>query len=181
MKKQIIQSNLMFTLLCGLFMVGFFTLSPPMVGQAKDPQPQKPGFTILKPVPTEEAATDSVQEDTSNEVPAVPSPNDGGGLVVDMDWLVNKENLIASLLMLVLTWLSGFLPFLSKITDTGKRALVVGLTVIAGFVVAKFIGPGDVSIADFASLSLTYLLTSLGYDKALKPAGLRTPKVAAKA
>jgi hypothetical protein len=181
MKKKIFQSNLLFTLLCGLFMVAFFTMSPPTTGQAQDPQPQKPGFTVLKPAPAEEAATDSLQVDTSAEEPAELSPSGGGGLVVDMDWLLNKENMIASLLMLVLTWLSGFLPFLSKITDTGKRALAVGITVIAGFVVAKFIGPGDVSIADFASLSLTYLLTSLGYDKALKPAGLRTPKVAQKA
>ncbi len=190
MKSQIKKSNLLFTLLCGMFMVTFFTLSPPTIGHTKDPQ-KKPGFSIVKPTdkevkeaPAEAAETapsDTVETPPpSTDTTTVTPPADGaGGTTIDMEWLLNKENMIAALLMLVLTFLSKWLPILSKITDTGKRALTVGVTVIAGFLFAKFIGPGDVNLADFASLGITYLLTSLGYDKAVKPAGLSTPKVSA--
>lgn len=152
--------------------VAMLTMLPPSDAQGQSNN--KAAAPVVVDTTLPDAAADA-------EPPVVvdnPQPDDQSPTVIDMEWLVNKENAIASVLFLLLTFLGKWIPGLNKIGDTGKRALVVGVTVIVGFVVAKFI-VGGFQWGEFLSLVITYLLTSLGYDKALKPAGIKTPSVAA--
>jgi len=158
--NKTIFSNVMFSVFSALFMIALFSVSPPTPMHANDPG-------------TRTGLSYAVQPDSAAQLVSLPAD---APPVVDLEWLLTKENAIASLVMLLLTFLSKWLPGLAKIPDTGKRALVVAVTVIAGFLAVKFIGPGTVSLSDFAGLAITYLLTALGYDKGLKPIGLKTPR-----
>jgi hypothetical protein len=173
MKTKIQCLNALYGMFSMIFIITFFSLLPAPETQAGDP-PSRPGMRL------EKAATVPAAEvvDTVEPAPLEPAPTPTGGVTVDMNWLLNKQNAIAAALMLLLTFLSKWIPGLNKIGDTGKRALVVAGTVIAGLLAVKFIGTAPVNWGDFASLVITYLLTALGYDKALKPVGIKTPKTA---
>jgi hypothetical protein len=182
MKTKTSKMNALFGAMMAIFAVLFFSMLPAPSAQAGGPS-KKPGLTIKK---TSADSAEAIRQaetlkifeaDTTAQPPADVPPAGGGG-AVDLPWLLTQENAIASLLMLLLTFLSKWLPFVSKIGDTGKRALVVGLTVIAGFVVGKMIQGDGFTFQGFASLGITYLLTTLGYDKGLKPWGIQTPKAA---
>jgi hypothetical protein len=185
MKTKTSKMNALFGAMMAIFAVLFFSMLPAPSAQAGGPSKQ-PGLSIKQPGAVD--STEAIQQaetakifeaDTTTQPPADVPPAGGGGAAIDIDWMLNKENLIASLVMLLLTFASKWFPGLGKITDTKLRALVVGLTVITGFLVVKFVGPGNVNWGDFASLGVTYLLTSLGYDKFLKPLGIKTPKAMA--
>jgi hypothetical protein len=174
MKSKTAKMNALFGLLSVGFMLTFFSLlpAPPTQGQA----PSKPGMRMEKPATVPAAEVVDTLEPVPVEPAPTPTPAPTGGVTVDMNWLLNKQNAIAAALMLLLTFLSKWIPGLNKIGDTGKRALVVAGTVIAALLAVKFIGTDPVNWGDFVSLVITYLLTALGYDKALKPAGIVTPK-----
>jgi len=177
MKTKIQCLNALYGMFSMIFIITFFSLLPAPETQAGDPA-TRPGMRLEKAATAPAAEVVDTTEPAAVEPAPTPTPTPTGGVTVDMNWLLNKDNALAAAFMLLLTFLSKWIPGLNKIGDTGKRALVVAGTVIAAFLAVKFIGTAPVNWGDFASLVITYLLTALGYDKALKPAGIKTPKTA---
>lgn len=124
MKSQIKKSNLLFTLLCGMFMVTFFTLSPPTIGHSKDPQKQ-PGFSIVKPTdkevkeaPAEAAETapsDTVETpppstDTTTVTPPAGDADSKNLFAIVWHWILQNKEASVGLLLLVLDALVRLTP-----------------------------------------------------------------------
>jgi hypothetical protein len=176
MKTNIIFNSLL-AFVFAFMGIGILVSMPPNGANAQTKQKAK--TELAKPAPVEaeavqlDTAPPAVVVDAPTVEPAPPAPTGA----VDLEWLLTQENAVASVLFFLIAFFSKWLPGLGKINDTQKRALVSGLTVMVGFVAWRFIGGDGFSWQGFLSLGVTYLLTSLGYDKGLKPLGVKTPKV----
>ncbi len=124
MKSKIKKSNLLFTLLCSLFMVTVFTLSPPTLSQAKEPK-AKPGFSIIQPTDKEvkeapDEAAEPAPSDTvetpppSTDEPPVTPPADGPDsknlFAIVWHWILQNKEASVGLLLLVLDALVRLTP-----------------------------------------------------------------------
>jgi len=103
--------------------------------------------------------------DSTVIVPATPDFN--------LDWLLTADNTIYGMLVLVINYLAPYLPWLRNFKDKGRRALTIGVTLLVGFFFWKLFD-AELAWSEVIGMAFTYLVTTLGYDKVLKPAGLKT-------
>lgn len=124
----------------------------------------------------QEAATTEAPQAVTPEVPA-PAGDLTGIDVPDsitVEWLLNPQNGVFSAGLLLIMYLSGFIPILNGIDDKRRRALVVGLILAAAVVVWQLFQK-DLSWTDFFGLAVSFIVTQLGYIFVLAPAGAVTP------
>ena len=121
-------------------------------------------------------STDTVEQvvEVAKDTSIVIAPPPGGTPTVN--WLFSQANAIYMLLLYVLGWLSGFIPFLKKLDDKRLRMLILGLILAGAFVVWQLFQK-DLNWQDFAGLVLAFVATQLGYQYILSPIPvLKTPE-----
>lgn len=122
----------------------------------------------------EYAQAKMVQEaQVANDSSIVVVPPPGG--TPTLDWLFNEKNGVFAALMLLLMYASGHLPFLQKIDDKRKRAIVVGVFLAIGTTVWLIFDKG-VTWQAYGGMALTFVSTQLTYIFGLAPIGLKTPE-----
>lgn len=91
-----------------------------------------------------------------------------------LEWLFNTENGVFAGLLTLLMYLSSFIPGLKAMPDKRKRALALGIFLIAGVAVWRLFDK-ELTFINFAGTVMVFLQTQLVYIFGLKPAGLKTP------
>jgi hypothetical protein len=134
----------------------------------------EPPQTSPPPQSETQASQAEVQATPAQDSTIVIDPPPGGTPTVN--WLFSQANVIYMGLLYLLTFLSGYLPFLKKLDDKRLRALIIGLILAGGFVVWQLFQK-DLNWMDFAGLAFAFVSTQLGYQFILSPIpALKTPE-----
>lgn len=91
-----------------------------------------------------------------------------------LDWLFNEENGIFAGILTLLMYLSGFIPGLQNMPDKRKRAVALGVFLIAAVVIWRAFD-SEVTLANFIGTLFTFFNVQLLYIFGLKPLGIETP------
>lgn len=93
-----------------------------------------------------------------------------------LDWLFNDKNGVFAFLLMLLMYLSERIPFLKKIDDKRRRALVVAVFLGIGVTVWRLFD-NSVGWAEFGGMAIAFVSTQLAYIFGLAPMGLKTSKL----
>lgn len=118
---------------------------------------------------------DSVRLDTSVEITAHDTtiveevredtvPDISSSLIED--WFNDTLPVVLSFLITLISWFSKKIPFFKKISDTSLRVLAIAVTIGVAYYAGMKIFGEDASIWQIA---LSYFLSTVTYDVALKP------------
>ena len=123
----------------------------------------------LKAPMADTVIVDTLVADTATQIvilPPVGAPT--------VEWLFDAKTGIFSLGLLLLMYISSFIPGLGKIDDKRKRALVVGLILGLALVIWRIFDK-ELTIGNFIGMAIAFISTQVTYAYGLAPAGLTTP------
>lgn len=130
------------------------------LGATNPPQPQQ-AETVQ--------ATEQVVQDST--IIIAPPPNG----TPTVDWLFTQANGIYMLLLYLLGYLSGYIPFLRNLDDKRQRMLIIGLILAGAFAVWQLFQK-DLNWQDFVGLAFAFIGTQITYQNVLSPIPvLKTP------